>query len=293
MNAKLWEEKGKYIDIDGHSIFYLDVNPNSKHVVCILHGYPTSSFDYHKVLPLLKSYRVIIHDHLGFGFSDKPSSSQYLLSDQATLAYMLWEHLGVLNFHLVAHDYGTSVATELIARNNKGELNVNIQSLTLCNGSMLIDMAKLRFIQKLLKHPLTGNVVARFASQRTFTRNMRNTWYNPDLFDIDEAKEMWKMCLNNEGRKTLSTVTRYINQRFTYYNRWIGALKKTNLPTLILWAENDPVAVIEMAAVLNSYITNSEVRTLKETGHFSMLERPNEWSAALLKFLIAQNPTFY
>ena len=49
------------------------------------------------------------------------------------------------------HDYGTSVATELIARHNEGLIDYEICSVTLCNGSMLIDMAKLRVIQRLLK----------------------------------------------------------------------------------------------------------------------------------------------
>ena len=100
----------------------------------ILHGYPTSSYDYYKVLPeLSKHYRVIIHDHLGFGFSDKPLDYSYSLLDQADLALQLWQQLGVKKTHLLAHDYGTSVATEIIARNNNHELTIEIEKLTLCN----------------------------------------------------------------------------------------------------------------------------------------------------------------
>ena len=80
MNSRDWKAKGKYLQINGHSVFVIDESTdglnkskNTKETLVILHGYPTSSFDYYKVLPALKEkYRVIIHDHIGFGFSDKP-----------------------------------------------------------------------------------------------------------------------------------------------------------------------------------------------------------------------------
>lgn len=59
--------------------------------------------------------------------------------------------IGGKKVHLLAHDYGTSVATEIIARNNNHELTIEIEKLTLCNGSMHIELSQLRTIQKLLK----------------------------------------------------------------------------------------------------------------------------------------------
>jgi len=285
MDIVTWRANGRFIEIDGHSIFCIDHNSEAEEVICILHGYPSCSFDYHKVISRFPEHRIIVHDHLGFGLSDKPVNNQYLLADQASIATKLWQELEIADMHLVAHDYGTSVATELIARDNAGELPFTINSLCLCNGSMLIDMAKLRFIQRLLKNPITGKLVAKFAMERTFVRNMRNIWYNQELFDEQEMKELWQLLLHNEGRKTLSKITRYINQRYDNYDRWIGALKETKLPSLILWAENDPVAVIDMARVLDEYIKNAQIHTLPETGHYPMLERPEEWSRALLEFV--------
>src|SRR6185436_12149599 len=128
----------------------------------ILHGYPTSSIDYHQVLPSLTNrFRVIAHDHLGFGLSEKPVDYSYALLDQADVAEELWLSLGVTRAHCFAHDYGTSVATELVARSNEGRARVKLSSVTLCNGSVHIELARLRFIQKLLRNRLTGPFVAR------------------------------------------------------------------------------------------------------------------------------------
>ena len=76
MRAQEWRNKGGFVTVFGRKIFVIDtaVNSNSsannKKTLVLLHGYPTSSYDYYKVLPQLsEKYRVILHDHLGFGFS--------------------------------------------------------------------------------------------------------------------------------------------------------------------------------------------------------------------------------
>ena len=120
MTASDWKNIGSFINVNGHSIFVIDTDKNaSKDTLTILHGYPTSSYDYYRVLhKLSKKYRVIIHDHLGFGFSDKPLNYSYSLVNQATIALQLWKQLGIKKTTLLAHDYGTSVATEVLARHN-------------------------------------------------------------------------------------------------------------------------------------------------------------------------------
>lgn len=156
MTSLEWKNKGGILTINNRKIFVIDEG-NSDKTLVILHGYPTSSFDYYKTLPYLtQQYRVIIHDHLGYGFSDKPLDYSYSLIEQADITLLLWEKLNLKNLTLLAHDYGTSVATEIIARNNQNQLNINIEKLILCNGSMHIELAKLRTIQKLLKNKITG-----------------------------------------------------------------------------------------------------------------------------------------
>jgi pimeloyl-ACP methyl ester carboxylesterase len=73
---------------------------------------------------LAKSRRVIVHDHLGFGLSDKPAEYSYSLMEQAAYAVGVWRKLGIRRGHLLANDYGTSVATELLARHVRGMLPI-------------------------------------------------------------------------------------------------------------------------------------------------------------------------
>ena len=291
MTANEWKSKGEFITVNDRKLFVIDTSsffstedkvPTETMVV--LHGYPTSSYDYYKVLPeLSKHYRVIIHDHLGFGFSDKPLDYSYSLLDQADLALHLWQLLGVKKVHLLAHDYGTSVATEIIARNNNHELTIEIEKLTLCNGSMHIELSQLRTIQKLLKNKWLGKYVAKLTTYAIFSKNLRNVYFDKTKVSNNELKDMWMQLEYNEGRKVIHKLSQYINERYTYWNRWIGALKETNLQTNIVWAKNDPVAVPAIARLIATEISNNKLFWIENTGHFPMLENPDEWLNCILK----------
>ncbi|UCH28974.1 MAG: alpha/beta fold hydrolase, partial [Myxococcales bacterium] len=170
MNVDEWRARGAYHTLHGHTLFAVDTGSDhsaddDKPTLVLLHGYPTSSHDYYRVLPdLAAHYRVIVHDHLGFGLSDKPLDYSYALHEQTDFAVLLWQQLGVRSAHVFAHDYGTSVATELLARWNRGFRPVALESITLCNGSVHIELARLRFIQKLLRNETVGPLVARLSS---------------------------------------------------------------------------------------------------------------------------------
>lgn len=291
MTANEWKFKGEFITVNDRKLFVIDTSSffstedqaPSKTMV-ILHGYPTSSYDYYKVLPeLSKHYRVIIHDHLGFGFSDKPLDYSYSLLDQTDLALQLWQQLGVKKVHLLAHDYGTSVATEIIARNNNNKLTIEIENLTLCNGSMHIELSQLRTIQKLLKNKWLGKYVAKLTTYAIFSKNLRNVYFDETKVSNNELKDMWMQLEYNEGRKVIHKLSQYINERYTYWNRWIGALKETNLQTNIVWAKNDPVAVPAIAMLIATEVSNNKLFWIENTGHFPMLENPDEWLNCILK----------
>jgi pimeloyl-ACP methyl ester carboxylesterase len=291
MTANDWKSKGEFITVNDRKLFVIDTSSffSSEdkiptETMVILHGYPTSSYDYYKVLPeLSKHYRVIIHDHLGFGFSDKPLNYSYSLLDQADLALQLWQQLGVKKVHLLAHDYGTSVATEIIARNNNNELTIEIENLTLCNGSMHIELSQLRTIQKLLKNKWLGKYVAKLTTYAIFSKNLRNVYFDKTKVSNNELKDIWMQLEYNEGRKVIHKLSQYINERYTYWNRWIGALKETNLQTNIVWAKNDPVAVPAIARLIATEISNNKLFWIENTGHFPMLENPDEWLNCILK----------
>ncbi len=252
--------------------------------MCILHGFPTSSFDYWKVIDLLsKNYRVIIHDHLGFGFSDKPQQYSYSLIEQSDMALSLWVSLGVTKAIVLAHDYGTSILTELLARDNHGLCSIEIEKVILCNGSMHIELAQLRLMQKLLRNRFLGPLITKLFNMKTLGRNLKAIYCDDSRISEQEIKTIWSMMIHNEGRTVLAKISRYTFERSYFWHRWIGALKQTNVPIEIVWPRDDPIAVAEMARVINKESKNSRLYWLDDLGHFPMLEAPRKWSDLVLK----------
>src|SRR5687767_929798 len=120
-----WQSRGRTVRVFGHAIFVLDTGSAAKvpdeEPLLLLHGFPTSSFDFRHVLARLsEGRRVVVHDHIGFGLSDKPERYSYSLMEQADAAIAVWRELGIKRGHVLAHDYGTSIATELLARHALG-----------------------------------------------------------------------------------------------------------------------------------------------------------------------------
>jgi len=190
MNNLDWKNKGTLVSVYDKDIFVIDKG-KSKDTLVILHGYPTSSYDYYKVLPeLSRHYRVIIHDHLGFGFSEKPLEYSYSIIEQADVALQLWKQMGLTNVTLLAHDYGTSIATEIIARHNKHQINLQIDQLILCNGSMHIELSKLRVIQKLLRNKITRKWVAKMTNFSLYKKNLRNIFFDKKKISDEELQEI-------------------------------------------------------------------------------------------------------
>ena len=287
MTSKKWEKLGKYTKVFDRIIFMIDYENQSdskKETLVILHGYPTSSYDYHKVLPqLAKKYRVILHDHLGFGFSEKPLDFSYSLIEQADIALQLWKQLSLKKVVLLAHDYGTSVCTEIIARHNKQQINLQIDKLILSNGSIHIEFSKLRTIQKLLKNKYTGKWVAKLTNYPIFKKNMRNVYFDKTKVTDEELKEMWLQLEYNNGRNVIHLLSNYINERYYFWHRWVGALKETSINTSIIWTENDPIAIPKIAELLHKEISDNKIFWMKNCGHFLMLEQPKKWSSLVLK----------
>lgn len=289
MLADEWYKKGQYHSVLGRKIFVVDSTPENhedKPVLCILHGFPTSSFDYHKVLEQLNQhFRVIIHDHLGFGYSDKPIDFSYSLIEQTDIALALWQQMGISKTYILAHDYGTSLLTEILVRDNQNSCPITVEKIALCNGSMHIELAKLRLMQKLLRNRLIGPLVAKFASKNTLRNNLKNIFVNEAAIDDSEIDAIWHMMRFNHGKRVLSQVSRYTFERKKFWHRWIGALKQTDIRIEIIWPNKDPIAVAKMATVILEETKNSRLHWLQDLGHFPMLEAPEKWSAMVIKQL--------
>src|SRR5581483_8988688 len=137
-----WRQTGTFIDIDGNRIFVREQEGTSRHPPLVfLHGYPSSSYDWRHAFDRLGGQRLLVFDFLGFGLSDKPRDQLYSLRIQADIVETLVRRFADEAVTIVSHDMGSSVATEILARDLEGKLSFDVASALLFNASLVREQA--------------------------------------------------------------------------------------------------------------------------------------------------------
>ncbi len=267
-----WQQSGKWFSYDGHAIFSRMAGHGEPLV--LLHGFPTASWDWSRVWPMLaRHYKVLTLDMLGFGFSDKPAKYQYSVEDQADLVQGWLEGLGLPKVHLLAHDYGTSVVQELLARDQEGTLGFQIKSVCLLNGGLFPEVHNPLFIQKLLRSPL-GGLISRGLAKSTFERNFRRLFGSRNPPDSQDMLDFWHLLTYNNGRGILHQLIQFMEERRCHRNRWVGALQNAGQPMRLISGAADPVSGVTMARRYRELIPNPDVIGLRNVGHYPHFEQP-------------------
>ena len=277
ITTQQWHEKGKFFSFSQHQIFYVDSHAEdsatNKETLLLLHGFPTSSWDWHMLWPeLIKKFRVVALDFIGYGFSDKPPKHNYSFFEQADIVESLLKSLSVSHFHILAHDYGDTVAQELLARDNPRTQN-RIQSSLLLNGGIIYEAIELALIQRLLLSPI-GSIVSRLMSYAKFKQNFDNICAvkRPE----DELKSYWQLINHNAGVRVVHRLINYIRERKQHRDRWVTALQNTRGPLKFINGIEDPISGKKMVNSFRELVPSACVVELESIGHYPQAESPAE-----------------
>ena len=113
----LYPWKGKTLAVDGGNLNYLDEGPQGGEVILAVHGNPTWSFYWRRLVTTYADrYRVVVPDHIGCGLSDKPQDWPYQLAGHRDNLVALIEHLDLQNVTLVVHDWGGAIGMAAAAK---------------------------------------------------------------------------------------------------------------------------------------------------------------------------------
>jgi pimeloyl-ACP methyl ester carboxylesterase len=250
----------------------------------LIHGFPTASWDWNRLWPMLvQQHNVLTLDMLGFGFSDKPSNYDYSIEDQADLFQGWIEGLGLPSVHLLVHDYGCSVAQELLAREQEGGLPFRIASVCFLNGALFPEVHNPLLIQKLLRSPF-GGLISRGLTRRSFERNFRRLFGSQNPPDRQDMEDFWHLLTYNNGRGILHHLIQFMEERRCHRNRWVGALQKATQPMRLISGTADPVSGAGMARRYRELIPDGDVVTLRNIGHYPHFECPWEVFSAYREF---------
>ncbi len=278
-----WRDGGRWLTTPAGNVFVRSA-PGDGPTILLLHGYPSSSYDYQQVVPHLAGRAWLTLDFLGFGLSDKPRPHRYSLLEQADIVAAVVADSAPGPVVLIAHDMGTSVSTELLARDLHGDLPFELQRVVLTNGSVILRRASLRPIQKVLRSPL-GPLAARLSSKAMFGREFGRLFSSKHPLSEDEADAQWALMSYNDGHRIAHLLISYLDERERYAERWHGAVRDWPKPLSFLWALDDPVATPNVLDGLRELRPAADVVELPGVGHYPQVEVPDVFTRAALSLL--------
>jgi pimeloyl-ACP methyl ester carboxylesterase len=275
-----WHEQGRYFSFKGHDIFYRTLGDQQKPALVLIHGFPTCSWDWEKISPsLAEHFYLITLDMLGFGFSDKPKQD-YSIFEQADIFDVLLNKLEVTRYHIVAHDYGDTVAQELLARHH---LTGQILSVVLSNGGLFPETHHPVLVQKLLLSPI-GFVLTKLMGYEKFKKNFDHICAKN--LSEDELTGYWQMLEHKGGVSIMHKLIGYMRERKQNRDRWVGVLQTTKVPMLLIDGLLDPISGVHMVRRYEELVPNANVVRLEDTGHYPQVESPDAFANAALEFLL-------
>lgn len=269
-------------------------DPGAETLVMLIHGFPTCSWDWAPMwADLTARYPcVVAPDMLGFGRAPKPEGYPYRLVEQADLHVALAQSLGARRVLVLAHDYGVSVAQELLARQIDNTLPFELAGVALLNGGLFPETHRQTRMQKLLRSPL-GGLAVRLTTQRAFDRSF-SLVFGPDTKPSRaELDAFWQLLTVNDGHRRLHRLIRYIDDRIAHRARWVGALQRARCPLRLINGPEDPVSGAHMVARYRELVPEPDTVSLPGIGHYPQVEDPAGVWAAVQPFfdrLVAPAP---
>jgi pimeloyl-ACP methyl ester carboxylesterase len=185
---------------------------------------------------------------------------------------------------IVAHDMGTSVATELMARDLEGSLEMELPGVLLLNGSMIQDAASPTLGQRLLRSAV-GPLFSRLSSERFFRQQFGSIFSPSHPLSDEEAEDQWALITSGGGRTLNHKTIQYMEERFKHAERWHGALRDWPKPLSLAWGMLDPVATEAVLDAVLELRPAARTTRFEDLGHYPQIEDPERVAGALREAL--------
>ncbi|MGB6007207.1 alpha/beta fold hydrolase [Castellaniella sp.] len=276
----------RYEQVGEVKVFYREAGSRDDPAVLLLHGFPTSSFMYRNLIPLLADrYHVIAPDLPGFGLTQAPEDGRYAYTFEQLAKTMerFTELLRLDRYAIQVFDYGAPVGWRLATAHPERisaiiSQNGNAYEEGLSNGWMPI--------REYWRHPSPENR----AAVREFMKPAALKWQYthgvgdesliaPETYILDAAM----MASPGNLDIQLDLILDYASN-VAQYPQYQAYFRQRQPPLLAVWGENDPFFLPAGAQAWKRDLPNAEVR-FYDTGHFALETHAAEIGAAIRAFL--------
>lgn len=195
---------------------------------------------------------------------------------------VLLVHEKIAAYHVLAHDYGVSVAQELLARQVGKKKPV--LSVAFLNGGLYPEFHKPLMVQKLMLGPL-GPLLARFFTRKKLRASFDKIFGTRKATE-EEMADFWELINYNGGKSAIPRLLQYMNERKRYRERWVTAMETTRVPVQMLNGPADPISGAHLAEAFAARNPRAEVHSLPGVGHYPQVEAPEKTAELYLRFLL-------
>lgn len=273
--------------VRGLDIFYREAGPASAPTVLLLHGFPSSSHMFRDLIPLLATkYHVIAPDYPGFGHSSTPSPDAFTY-DFPTLANIVdafTATIGLNRYVLYMQDYGGPVGIRLAIMHPE-----RVRGLVVQNAVANVDGWNPQIIGSFAPAWKNRTPETEKAFRGAFTPEATRFQYvegvsrtdriDPDAWIFDQT------LIDRPGNDRIQVELLYQYQyNVALYPEWQAFLKARQLPTLVVWGDNDPIFTTKGRDLYRTLVPSTEVHSY-QAGHFALETHTPEIAAAMLAFL--------
>jgi pimeloyl-ACP methyl ester carboxylesterase len=280
------------IEADGVTVFYREAGPSDARVVLLLHGFPTSSFQYRELIPRLADrYRVIAPDLPGFGFTEVPERRHYKYTFDALAGTIqaFTDALHLKRYALYVFDYGAPTGFRLaMARPER------VTAIVSQNGNAYEEGLGDAWapIRRYWSAPTSENreAIRKVLNLEGMRREYSSGIANPDLI-APEGYTLDAALMARPGNTDiqLDLFLDYANN-VKLYPAFQEYLRKSKPPLLAIWGKRDPYFIPPGAEAFRRDIPSAQVQFL-DTGHFALETHLEEIAFAMRQFLVKTGAT--
>ncbi|WP_371477957.1 alpha/beta fold hydrolase [Kitasatospora sp. NBC_00315] len=277
--------KHRFAQVGDLRIFYREAGPADAPTLLLLHGFPSASHQFTRLIDALGSrYHLIAPDYPGFGHSDSPPPAvlRYGFDTLADVLEGFCLALGLDRFAMYVFDFGAPVGLRLATRHPEW-----ITGLVVQNGNAyeegLSDLAR-GFIANRPGVPGAAERVREILTLEMTRGQYEGGATDPELV----APDGWTLdqhFLDLPGRREIQVeLALDYHANLEQYPAWQEWLRTAQPPTLIVWGRNDAFFTEPGARAFLRDVPDAELH-LFDTGHFALEEKLPEIAPLIAAFL--------
>ncbi|MFD9258935.1 alpha/beta fold hydrolase [Streptomyces sp. NPDC059538] len=258
------------VDVDGVRVAYRESGPADGPVLLLLHGFPTASHQFARLMDALGDtpYRLIAPDYPGFGRTGTPAGFTYTFDRLADVVEGFTDALGLDRFALYVFDFGAPVGLRLATRRPE-----RVTGLIVQNGNAyeegLSDAAR-EFAG--LRREVPGNEER---VRGLFTLEGTRFQYETGVADPDLlSPDSWTLDVHHLGLPGRTDAQADLAfdyaSNFAQYPVWQAWLRSARIPVLVVWGAGDPFFTPAGAKAYLRDAPDAEVHVFEGAGHFAL-----------------------